>query len=263
MRHPVRNGIIAALAIAALAAAVGAPVVAMSELRGALLLRLSPKTFRDDVFLRYADAKGGAVYLLGGIHDAHLTTRDYSLQNVAAAVLHLRPDLLLVEERPEEMARGNWADGPLEAGFASLTAKAAGIPVQGVDWWTMNSSHQVDSDEREARIFANVSAALPGHRTVLVLIGFAHLDALQAKLAAAGYRQTEFGDADKDRLFDVAGAPATFPPGMTAAVQRRIAADEATLASQTDPFWRGRLSNVIAARRALLKSIAATGERGS
>lgn len=41
---------------------------------------------------------------------------------------------MLVESRPEQLAKDNWADGPIEMLFASLTARSLGIEVDGVDW---------------------------------------------------------------------------------------------------------------------------------
>ncbi|MFI4973305.1 MAG: hypothetical protein ACHP84_02065 [Caulobacterales bacterium] len=236
-------------------------VLAMSEVRGELLLKMSPKAFRDAEFARFADNAGDEVYLLGTIHGGHLTTRDYSLWNVGAVVTHLHPDLLLVESRPAELARDNWGDGPVEAPFASLTARAIGVEVRGMDWWTMNAAHVIDDDNREDRMFGNIAAALPGHRKALILTGFSHVDAFQKRLLASGYHEAPFASADKEALFDARGLPARFPAGMTRVTQRRIQLDQLTLAQQTDSFWKQRLSEVIAARQALLKTIASVGEQ--
>jgi|SRR5580700_5549619 hypothetical protein len=249
------------LVAAAFVAAGAAVLHAMPELQAELLLKMSPKAFRDAEFLRFADSAGDEVYLLGTIHGDHLTTPGYSLWNLGAVVTRLHPDLLLVEERPEEVARGHLGDGPIEMPFAALTGKAEGIAVEGMDWWTMNASHQVDPPEREERMFANVSAALPGHHKVLILTGFSHVDAFAPKLVALGRRPAPFATADKERLFDPSGEPTTFPPGMTQAVEQRIADDQAAMAGVTDAFWKARLADVIASRRALLATIAKVGER--
>jgi len=236
-------------------------VLAMPELRAELLLKVSPKAFREAEFLRFTNAEGDELYLLGTVHGDHLTTPRYSLWNLGAVVTRLHPDRLLVEERPEAVARSHLGDGPVEMPFAALTAKAAGIEVRGIDWWTMNASHAVDPPEREDRIFSNITAALPGAHRILVLTGFSHVDAFAPRLAALGWRQAGFSGEDKERLFDTAGEPATFPPGMAEAIRQRIADERSDMAGANDSFWRSRMEDVITSRQALLATIAKTGER--
>jgi hypothetical protein len=256
-----RLGLWIALVAAALSAAGGAVLHAMPELGAALLLKASPKAFRDAEFLRLTDRSGDEVYLLGTIHGDHLTTPGYSLWNVGAVVTRLHPDLLLVEERPDFVAKGHLGDGPVEMPFASLTAKADGIAVEGMDWFVMDASHQVDPPAREDHMFANIAVALPGHRKVLILTGFSHLEAFAPKLAALGWTAAPFAAADKERLFDTDGEPSTFPPGMTQAIQQRIDDAEIEMATVTDSFWKARLADVITSRRAQLATIAKVGER--
>ena len=143
---------------------------------------------------------------------------------------------------------------------ASLTARGAGIAVKGMDWWTMNAGHDVDDDTREAHMFANIAAALPGHHTAVILTGFSHVPAFDARLRTSGYDPAPFTDADKERLFEAGGRIFIFPAGMQSYVERRIALDSAALAGIHDPFWRGRISDAVAARRALLAAIAKIGE---
>jgi hypothetical protein len=247
-------------AVAVLVAGGGASVLAMSELRAELLLKVSPKAFRDAEFLRFTNGGGGELYLLGTIHGDHLTTPGYSLWNLGAVVTHLHPDRLLVEERPEQVARGHLGDGPVEMPFAALTARAAGAEVRGIDWWTMQS-HAVDPPEREDHIFANVTDGLTGGHRIMVLTGFSHVDAVAPRLVTLGWRPAPFADADKEALFDTTGAPSTFPPGMTEAIRLRIADEQADLAAVPDSFWKARIADVIASRQALLATIAKTGER--
>ncbi len=250
-----------ALVAAALLAAGAAALHAMPELQAELLLKVSPKSFRDAEFLRFTNRAGDALYLLGTIHGDHLTTPGYSLWNVGAVVRRLHPDLLLVEERPDAVARGHLGDGPVEMPFASLTAKADGIAVEGMDWIAMDASHQVDPSAREDHMFANIAAALAGHRKTLILTGFSHLEAFAPKLTALGWSAAPFASEDKERLFDTTGEPQTFPPGMKQAIEQRITDAEVEMAGVTDSFWRARLADVIASRRGLLATIDKVGER--
>lgn len=232
-----------------------------AELRDELLLIFAPKYFREAEFLRFADNTGQEVYLLGTIHGKHLTTKDYSLLHLQAVMEHLKPNLLLVESRPEELAQDNWGDGPIEMPFASLTAQAKGIEVQGMDWWMMNDNHQIDSDERENRMFQNILTSLPSHHTVLILTGFSHVEEFQRRFLASEYHQIAFSSAEKQTLFDTSNQTLIFPYGMTYYIQKRIEIDQLTLQSETDSFWRDRLVEAIAARQEFLKTIAAVGEQ--
>jgi hypothetical protein len=130
-----------------------------------------------------------------------------------------------------------------------------------MDWIAMDASHQVDPSAREDHMFANIAAALPGHRKALILIGFSHLDAFAPKLEAVGWKAAPFASEDKEHLLDSAGEPQTFPPGMKQAIEQRITDAEGEMAGVSDSFWRARLADVVASRRALLVTIDRVGER--
>lgn len=234
-----------------------------SELRGGLLLTVAPGYFREIQFLRFTDGQGQELYLLGTIHEGHLTTPSYSLWHLQAVLEHLKPDLLLVESRPVELAKGNWGDGPIEMPFASLTAQAEGTEVQGMDWWVKESVTAMgsNSDEREDRMFQNILTALPNHRTVLILTGWSHVEGFQRRLRGKRYDELPFSSAERQGLFDMAGITPVFPKGMTHYIQKRIEIDRLALQSETDSFWQDRIEKGIAVRRELLKTIAEVGEQ--
>lgn len=234
-----------------------------TEARGGLLLLVTPGYFREVQFLRFTDSQGYEVYLLGTIHTSHLTTPSYSLLHIQAVLEHLKPDLLLVESRPEELAKDNWGDGPIEMPFASLTARALGIETQGMDWWTKESVTIIssNSDEREDRMFQNILTSLPNHQTVLILTGWSHVKGFQRRLRESGYNDSPFPSAEKKALFSTAGMRLIFPKGMTRYIQQRIEIDRLALQSETDSFWRDRIEKVIIVRQELLKKITEVGER--
>ena len=145
--------------------------------------------------------------------------------------------------------------------FASLTAQETGVEVQGMDWWVMNDDHQIDSDERENRMFQNILTRLPNHHTVLIFTGFSHVEDFQRQFLASGYRQIAFSSAEKQALFDTSNLTLIFPQRMTHYIQKRIEIDQRALQSETDDFWRNRLVDAIAARQELLKTIATVGEQ--
>jgi len=234
-----------------------------SELRSFLLFKASPAYARDSHFLRLT-GNGQAVYLLGTIHRDHLTSEAYSLRHIQSVVENLKPDLLLVESRPEEFAKENWADGPIEMPVASLTARALGIPVAGIDWWyRIGSKPGTSSPERDDHIFQNSLERLPGHRKVLILVGYSHVAELSQRLQPAGYAVDRFDRQEKRDLFSTRGGPATFPPSLKQAVQKYVEAARRELDQETDPDWRSALEANIAVRQKLLDLIEKAGERSS
>ena len=145
--------------------------------------------------------------------------------------------------------------------FASLTAQEKGIEVQGMDWWVMNYNHQINSDERENRMFQNILTRLSNHHMVLILTGFSHVEGFQRRFLARGYRQIAFSSAEKKALFDTSDQTLIFPYRMTHYIKKRIEIDQLLLQSETDSFWRDRRANAIAFRQEFLKTIAMVGER--
>ena len=228
------------------------------EARTLALLQLAPARARDANFVRLARPDGPTVYLLGTIHNRHLDTEEYSLLHVQAVIQHLRPDLLLVESRPEELAKGYLADGPIEMLFANLQAREAGIQVEGMDWWTKEHlGLRSSSEQREDRMAANILARLPERGVVLVLTGISHVAEFVPRLAKAGYQEAPFPEAEKRRLLDTAGMRLTFPPGTARYLQTRIRDTEAELRAEgKDPD----ASDYLAARRRLLEMVERTGE---
>jgi hypothetical protein len=234
-----------------------------SEVRSFLLFRLAPESARDAHLVRLT-ADGQTVYLLGTIHGDHLTCAAYSLEHVQAVVGNLKPDLLLVESRPEELAKGNWADGPIEMPVASLAARALGIPVAGIDWWQkLRFRPGTTSPERDDRMARNALAQLPGHRKVLILVGYSHVAELSRRLADAGYAADRFDRRDKRDLFFLSDRSAKFPPGLEQAVRKYVDQLREDLNQETDPEWRTAIERGITLRLQLLERIANTGEQAS
>jgi len=236
------------------------------EVRSFVLFKVSPAYARDAHFIRLTghDRTGHemSIYLLGTIHRDHLSSEAYSLQHVQAVVEQLKPDLLLVESRPEELVQGNWADGPIEMPVASLTARAIGIPVAGIDWWQRQGSRPgTSSPERDDRMYQNVLEKVPGHRRVLILVGYSHVAELIARLKPAGYAEERFDRREKQTLFSTNGRPASFPHGLSRALQKYIEAWKKDLEKEPDPNWKSAIEANIAVRQKLLEEVEKTGER--
>ncbi|WP_041453290.1 hypothetical protein [Anaeromyxobacter dehalogenans] len=73
--------------------------------------------------------------VVGTIHRAHLTEPEYPLPYLAGLIETYRPDLILVEVRPEPFALGRLEDGPFEMTYVSWLGQAKGIAVGPIDWF--------------------------------------------------------------------------------------------------------------------------------
>jgi hypothetical protein len=250
------------LGLLLLAVIVVVPIL-FSEVRSFILFKLAPAYARDAHFLRLT-GNDRVVYLLGTIHTAHCTSEAYSLWHLDAVIDHLRPDLVLVESRPQELARDNWGDGPVEMPFASLTARRLGIAVDGIDWWDKSGSRPGTSNpEREERIFQNTLQRLHGHRTALVLVGYSHVSELRDRLAQVGYADARFGREEKQALFSTTGRQVTFPPGLKHYLRKYVDAERKELEQETDPAWKRAMEANLIVRQEMIDLIDKVGERPS
>ena len=253
-----RKKIVAGIAI--VAAGVLVFVFAQPEVRAAVLFKWMPRYGRDEHLLRYRDAGGSEVYLLGTIHTSHLDTEEYSLWHLAALIEHLRPAQLLVESRPEEIDQGNPCDGPIEMGFATLFAQSLGIDSRGMDYWRKGSTLGRSDDTRDNEMFARTKPLLHRPGTTLILTGFSHVPEFARRLEADGYRPAPQESGSKTALFSLEGRSHVFPRGMAACVSHRIDHDERELTQESSPDLRKRLEGAVAVRRRLLSLVHAVGE---
>lgn len=258
--RPVRRRLHAVLGVALGLVALGlAALAALPEVRTALLYTVAPRFARDQGVVRLA--KGGVeVTLLGTLHGAHLTTPEYGLAHLKAALVHLAPAVVLVEARPDELARGRWGDGPVEMPFVALWARALGVAVDGIDWWLPRGSSPRRTDAtRDDRIFRNLAPRLPATGSALVVVGFSHVPEQAARLEKAGFAPVPLSAADRQALFAPLAEPFAYPPGMADAIRQRIADCDALAATAEDAF-ADDLRAVAASRRAFLDVIERTGE---
>jgi hypothetical protein len=234
------------------------------EVRSFALFRIAPAYARDAHFIRLVRREDSGteqdIFLLGTIHGDHLRST-YSLWQIAALVENLKPDLLLVESRPDELARDNLADGPIEMLVASLTARSVGVRFDGIDWWQKADLKPGTSNpSREDHMFQNAQARLPDFQRVLILVGYSHVPELAGRLEKTGYARADFQRADKQRLF-ITKAPTTFTAGTEHYLRKRIDQIRDELATENDPAWQSALRASLAQREELLKLVAELGER--
>ena len=234
--------------------------LANDELRTFAMVEVAPSHARDSLLRRF-EKSGSEIYLLGTIHGGHLDTPEYAFTHLEAVLLHLRPERLLVESRPEQVAEGNLGDGPVEMTYMSLVARAEQIPFDGIDWWDENNTSARRTDaNRDDRMAQNLMERVPPSGKVLVLVGFSHVSEQARRLRDQGYEEKEIAESDRAALFDTTGVSNRFPAGMAAAIERRIARDE-SLIEGGNAERAERLRSAIAARRELLARVQREGER--
>jgi hypothetical protein len=106
----------------------------------------------------------------------------------------------------------------------------------------------------------NVLDHLPGHRKVLILVGYSHVAELTGRVANAGFAADSFDRAEKRELFSIGDRSAKFPPGLEAVMRKSVDLFKQELDRETDPDWRTAFERGIALRQKLLDQIAITGE---
>ncbi|CAB1240366.1 hypothetical protein ACFHWD_10725 [Clostridium sp. MT-14] len=86
----------------------------LNKIAGRMYSSLSMTTyFRDSSFEKYTKGNQN-IYFLGTVHFMSLDSKNFSYLNLKAVIENLKPDLLLIESRPEQLTNNNFADGPGE-----------------------------------------------------------------------------------------------------------------------------------------------------
>ncbi len=147
--------------------------------------------------------------MAGTIHNAHFTSRQFPISDLAGLINGFAPDCLLLEMRERYLARGWLADGPADMAYCAHLAVTKGIPIRGIDAW---HDHHV---EREDRMFRNTLAAMerPGGQRFLLLTGYSHIHELAIRLPGAEYSQIPVSE-DAVRRMMGGGASTRVPAGL-------------------------------------------------
>lgn len=231
-----------------------------TEIRNYAFFQVAPDYAKKVTFVKVGK-ESQEIYLLGTIHGQHLTTKDYSLSHIGSVIKNLNPDLVLVESRPEELAKDNWGDGPLEMPFASLTAKSMGISVGGMDWSDKNVNPGTTNETRDDKMVTNILQSVKGYRKVLVLTGFSHVPEFTTRLQKEGYKEMAFSNTEKEKLFLTPNTKFLYPKGMSYYIEKKINVEKDELSKEKDPEWISAIKNVIESRQELLKNIKVIGEK--
>lgn len=228
------------------------------------LFKIAPAMARDAVFVRLSGPKGQTLFLLGTIHSRHLDSSQYSLLHIQAAIHNILPDLVLVESRAEELARGNLGDGPVEMVFATLTAAQLHVTVRGIDWWAPSMGRPGTAPQvREARMVANIVKEMQGAKIALALVGYSHIYEFLHRLRGYGYFKQTFPRHRKRALLEPASVNLVLPEGMRSALEQGIYALEQCAANEANLLWKSALLRTAEVRRSMLDAVNRTGEKGS
>lgn len=219
---------------------------------------------RDFYFRKYVKGNN-EIYFLGTIHTMSLDSKPFSYLELKAVIKNLKPDLVLIESRPEQLDNGNLADGPPEMLYCHLIANRLGIRVKGVDWWNVSSYNMPNSSNaiRDSYVHENIvkNINLYKSKKILIIMGSAHVVLEQPKLKNSGYKKEFFSIIEKNKLFKVYDRKLVFPKGMNFYVKKRIIYEKNCIGTvyKTD-IWKKSALEVIESLNRESKIIQQIGE---
>lgn len=152
---------------------------------------IDKKGIRNRLLKKYEqDCK--IIYLLGSLHHMHNNLPDFGYHHLKAVLINLKPELLLIESRQEEIDIGNFADGPLEMFYLHMAAKELGIPVKGVDWFSYTKSKPGGTNStRDSKMNKNILKYSEGYSKTRVVVGATHMLIESKRLSKLGYKSKE------------------------------------------------------------------------
>lgn len=221
--------------------------------------------FRNHYFRKYIK-NNQQIYFLGTNHSMSLDTEPFSYLNLKSVIENLKPDLVLIESRPEQLINNNFADGPPEMLYCHLIATNIGIPVKGVDWWTPSASNPetsppIRNDYIHRNILKNINASTNLNKKILIIMGADHVVLEQPKLKSAGYKEVFFSVFEKNRLFKIHNKRLIYPKGMTYYIKKRIDYEKNCIGTiyKTD-IWKKQALYLIKDLNREINMIEKTGE---
>ena len=197
------------------------------------------------------------IYILGSLHHMHYSLPDYSFQHLKAVLTNLKPDILLIESRQEELDNHNYADGPIEMFYLHMAAKTLNIPVKGVDWFSYEYSKPGNtSKKRDQMITINIIDKSKDHKKVLLIMGATHMLVETKLLKQKGYKIDCLDLENKQFLFSNSDKDIIFPRDTIKYINKRIEIEKDNLQSQTmSDIWQNATQRVILDLESFIKKI--------
>ena len=201
-----------------------------SEVRDFIFLKLFPRRFKFRNVRRFAIDTEREVLLVGTIHQAHLTTPEYSLADVENLVINYLPDRIGIEARPEDLARGLLMMAPVEMAQTALLARQRNIFIFGFDSWQeqeyeaaadRGESPDFNDDARNDRMFQLMREGFQSGQRILVLTGYSHLSPFVKRFRHVGVEKPLTPET-KEALFSSRGGSGQLNPGLLPSLESTI-----------------------------------------
>jgi len=204
------------------------------------------KNIRYKVVREFTNKKQ-KILILGTLHYMHHNLPNYSFYHLKAVLENVKPDLLLIESRQEEINIGNLADGPLEMFYLHMIAKELNIPVRGVDWFSFNETKPGTTNKlRDKVITENIMKESKEYTNILVAIGATHMLVESKRLTKIGYDRQKLTRTQLDSLFETKDTTFSFPDNTREYIKFRIERETAALTTRELPKkWKEVLENSI------------------
>lgn len=199
---------------------------------------IDKKGIRNRLLKKY-ELDGKIIYLLGSLHHMHNNLPNFGYQHLKAVLINLKPELLLVESRQEEIELGNFADGPLEMFYLHMAAKELGIPVKGVDWFSYtNSKPGGTNSTRDSKMNENILKFSEGYTKTLVVVGATHMLIESKRLNKIGYKSIKMNQIQLDSFYKTEESTTIFPEETKAFIDKRISREKQVLTiNDLDDKW--------------------------
>ena len=214
------------------------------------------KTFKRRMIRQYKKSNITLTYL-GTLHHMHYTFKEYNFLHIKAILENMKPDLLLIESRQEEINKGNLADGPIEMVYTHLRAKQLGIPVKGIDYFNETTGKPGSTNKpRDLMMFNKLTSELDGYHNVLVIVGATHMLMHKRMLKNHGFKRYKLSKSLMDDYFTYPQDEVfAFPKALPELIQTRIKHEQAYLKTYKTEPWQKAGKRIITNLEQLLDKI--------
>jgi hypothetical protein len=213
----------------------------MQELYSTFQFRFMPETAKTAHFIRLKDSSANQIYLLGTAHERHFKSDStYPYWQLRSVIEQLKPNLLLLEIRPQEFNAGEWGESPAEMSYAAIIGKNTGIKMAGMDYWKPGYQPARDFDDREDHMIELILQKVQTARVSLILTGYSHIPGLTRRLVKKGYEfDNNLPKSEKIKLLNSNKDP-NIPPEYFVLSSRAISKIENHQSDFSESWAKGR-----------------------
>jgi|GEM_PF-1330761 len=161
---------------------------------------LNRKNLKYKVVRKYI--KGNqTIMFIGTVHWGHIKGKFYELRELRNIYSKVNPEVVMVESRPEQIAKGNVADGPIEMLYTYLHAKNDGYTVAGIDYHTLHDKSNSTTVSRDNKMLDNIEREMANHQLGLVFEGASHILTQKKEMKRRGYKEVKLSKKETKDLF--------------------------------------------------------------